>query len=247
MIKRLLDILWLLALGAFVFALPPTFHGDEPMQIYMSRDYATAFIDHNLTALETAPPYPIDSDQELRLINGSLNRYVIGLSWHLAGLSVNDLPPRPGWEWYADYATNVRTGYLPAPALLSAARFSSTLFLAFSIAVIFALGWQFRHRPLAYLVSGLYAINPVVLLNGRRAMQEGSLLFFGLLVILLAVLISKHHEQSRRGGFQTRHYPIGVLWLGLIFRGGWHLPASTPGSFLWPGRSAGFLWPRRCG
>ena len=52
-----------------------------------------------------------------------------------------------------------------------AARFSSTLFLALSVAVMFVLGWQFgaphARRLLAYLVSGLYALNPVVLLNGR--------------------------------------------------------------------------------
>ncbi|MEO8397067.1 MAG: hypothetical protein ABI700_29000, partial [Chloroflexota bacterium] len=88
MLKRLLDILWLILLGAFVFALMPTFHGDESMQIYMSRDYATAFIDHDPAALIAEPPYAIDSDPYLRLINGTVNRYTIGLSWQIAGLTV---------------------------------------------------------------------------------------------------------------------------------------------------------------
>ena len=225
MIKRLLDILWLLLLGAFVFAVAPTFHGDEPMQIYMSHDYATAFIDHDPATLSTQPPYSIDTDSYLRLINGSVNRYAIGLSWQLAGLTVNDLPPRPGWDWGLDYTTNVSTGHMPSAALLAAGRFSSTLFLALSVVVMFALGWQFgkpyASRPLAYFVSGLYALNPVSLLNGRRALQEGSTLFFGLLMILIAVLIGR-----RRG--EGKSAPV-YLWVVLILAGGLTLASKYTG------------------
>jgi Dolichyl-phosphate-mannose-protein mannosyltransferase len=224
-LKRLLDLLWLVLLGAFVFAIPPTFHGDELMQIYMSHDYATLFIDHNPTALLTSPPYGPDTDQQLRLINGSVNRYAIGLSWQIAGLTTNDLPPHPGWDWGLDYDTNVSTGHVPAPALMAAGRFSSTLFLALSVAVMFGLGWQIgkphASRPLAYFVSGLYALNPVVLLNGRRALQEGSTLFFGLLMILIAVLISRRRSESK---------PMPIyLWIGLILAGGLTLASKYTG------------------
>ncbi|MFN8449778.1 MAG: hypothetical protein U0521_14625 [Anaerolineae bacterium] len=189
--RRRIDVLYLLALAALVFAIPPTFHGDEAMQIYMSHDFVTAFVERNPSALVTQPPYPVDSSQQLRLINGSVNRYAIGLSWQLAGFTADDLPPQPGWNWQQDYDTNVSLGYVPTPALLQAARFPSTLFLALSVVVMFTLGWQFGGRLAAYLVSALYAVNPIILLNGRRAMQEGLMLFFGLLVILLAALICK--------------------------------------------------------
>ncbi|MBI1256358.1 MAG: hypothetical protein GC204_02700 [Chloroflexi bacterium] len=228
--KRLLDVLWLLLLGVYVFALSPTFHGDEAMQIYMSRDYATAFIDHNPAALITAPPYGIDTDAYLRLINGSVNRYAIGLSWQIAGLGRSDLPPRPGWDWGLDYQTNVDTGHLLSAAMLQVARFSSTFFLALSVTVMFALGWQYgtsqTRRPLAYFVSALYVVNPVILLNGRRALQEGSTLFFGLSTILIAVLISKR-LQSHEGEPKTR--TTLVLWLSLILAGGLTLASKYTG------------------
>ena len=246
--KRLLDVLWLLLLGAFVFAIPPTFHGDEPMQIYMSRDYTTAFLDRDPAALTTAPPFQIDTDAYLRLINGTVNRYAIGLSWQIAGLGVSDLPPRPGWDWGLDYATNVSTGHMPSTALLQAARFSSTFFLALSIAIMFALGWQYgtrqTRRPLAYFVSALYTVNPVILLNGRRALQEGSTLFFGLLTILIAVLISKRLDALRRGALPRRpHKSMRVLglWLGLIIAGGLTLASKYTG-IIFVGAALGWIF-----
>ncbi|MCZ2098950.1 MAG: phospholipid carrier-dependent glycosyltransferase, partial [Anaerolineae bacterium] len=159
-----------------------------------------------------------------------LSRYAIGLSWHVAGFTVNDLPPHPGWDWGLDYDTNAATGHVPAPALLQAARFSSTLFLALSVVVMFALGWRFGGRLLAYVVSALYAVNPIVLLNGRRAMQEGSMLFFGLLAILIAVAIGNRLDQSHRGGSETRPYmPLLFHWLALIVAGGLTLASKHSG------------------
>jgi hypothetical protein len=234
-IRRLLDILWLVLLGAFVFALPPTFHGDESMQIYMSRDYVTAFINHDPAALVTSPPYNIDTDSYVRLINGSVNRYAIGLSWQFAGLTANNLP-RPGWDWGLDYATNVSTGHMPSAALLATGRFSSTLFLALSVVVMFGLGWQFgtsHNRLLAYFVSGLYALNPVILLNGRRALQEGSTLFFGLLTILIAVLISKRRGESKA--------PPIYLWIALILAGGLTIASKYTG-IIFVGGALGWIF-----
>lgn len=231
--KRLIDALYLLALALYVFAIPPTFHGDEAMQVYMSRDYATAFVDRNPAALMTSPPYDIDSDGHLRLINGTINRYAIGLSWHLTGLTADTLPARPGWDWGLDYDTNVSTGHLPSPALMGAARFSSTLFLALSVIVMFALGRLFSGRLTAYIVSGLYALNPVILLNGRRAMQEGSMLFFGLLVILIAALITRRRDAEK---------PVPVLvWAGLVVAGGLAL-ASKHSSIVFVAGAIGWIF-----
>jgi 4-amino-4-deoxy-L-arabinose transferase-like glycosyltransferase len=111
-----------------------------------------------------------------------------------------------------DYQTNVDTDHLPSEALLAAGRISSTIFLALSSAVMFGLGWQFGGRPLAYFASALYTLNPIVLLNGRRAMMEGSTLFLGLLVILFAVVISRKRRQGGGG--------LWGWWLALILAGG---------------------------
>ena len=212
--RRFLDILWLAILVIFILAGIPiaTFHGDESMQIYASHDYATAFIYGAPERLTTDGYYEIDTDPHLRILNGSVNRYAIGLGWHLAGYTNGDLPPRPGWDWGLSYERNVETGHRPVDGLLAASRASSTVFLALSVIVLFGLGWQLCGRGLAWIASGLYAVNPILLLNGRRAMMEGSLLFFGLLTIFIAATISKKRAQGELG--------LWLWWLGLIISGG---------------------------
>lgn len=234
-IPRWLDWIWLAALGVFVLAGVPitTFHGDEAMQIYTSHDYVIAFIERDPLRLQTAPPYPIDSDAHLRILNGTVNRHLIGLSWQIAGLHSGMLPPRPGWDWGLSYDDNVATNHRPAPDLLTASRLSSALFFAGSIALIFALARLGMGRGAAWLVSGLYALNPALLINGRRAMQEGSLLFFGLLVVLTAAVIAQRRARDHR-------VPLYV-WLGLIAAGALGLASKhntaifVAGAFAWIG------------
>lgn len=230
---RLWDALWLLLLAVYIAAGLPivTFHGDEAMQLYMSRDYVTAFINRQPDRLTVQPPYFIDEDNWLRILNGSINRYAIGLSWHVAGFSENDLPPRPGWDWGLTYERGVETGHRPAERLLNVSRASSTLFLALSAWLMFAIGWQFGGRLPAFFMSALYALNPVILLNGRRAMMEGSLLFFGLLTMLAAILISKI-VLERRGESAVRPYSQWrqmLLWALLALAGGLTLTSKHSG------------------
>lgn len=220
---RLLDGLFLIALVLFVLAGTPlaSFHGDEPMQIYMSGDYEVALVQGNPSALMTNPPYFIDTDPQLRILNGTINRYAIGFARTLAGIGADQLPPRPGWDWGLNYDDNVSTGHRPSEALMLAGRLPSSLFLAASVFVMFALARQFGNRPFAYLVTALYTLNPIILLNGRRAMQEGSLLFFGLLVILIAAVIARR----RANGESTPLY----LWIGLILGGALTLASKHNG------------------
>lgn len=221
--SRVFDALWLLALMAFVLAGAPaaSFHGDEAMQIYMSRDYIAAFIERDPARLMVTPPYYIDDDPWLRILNGSVNRYAIGLSWHLAGFTAADLPPRPGWDWGLDYARNVETGHRPAPDQMNAARLPSALMLALSVPVMFALGGALGGRLSALFASGLYALHPVILLNGRRAMMEGSLLLFGLLAVLAAVAISRRRQAGKDGAWGW--------WALLVLAGGLTLASKHSG------------------
>jgi len=221
---RLFSIFWLLLLSAYVLAGAPlaSFHGDEAMQIWMSHDYATAFIYGEPQRLMSAGPFDIDTEAQLRILNGSINRYAIGLSWHLAGFTNGDLPAPPGWDWGLDYDTNAAVGHRPTDALLAVSRVSSALFLALSVWVMFGIGWQFGGSLVAYLASGLYALNPVILLNGRRAMMEGSLLLFGLLAILVAVMIAHQRAQGRRESWRW--------WAALTLAGGLALASKHSGA-----------------
>jgi 4-amino-4-deoxy-L-arabinose transferase-like glycosyltransferase len=229
--RRLLDLAALLALMVYALAGTPlaSFHGDEPMQIYMSSDYWQAFVRRQPDALKTHPPYPIDSDGHLRILNGSVNRCAIGFAWHLAGLDESLLPPRPGWDWGLSYDDNVSTGHRPPDWALLTARLPSALLLAGTIPLIFALGWLIGGRLSAHLAAALFALNPVLLLNGRRAMQEGALLFFGALTVLIAAWIAA----------QPRRHPLA--WLALAGACGLALASKHSAALMAAGALTG-LW-----
>src|SRR5262249_33553487 len=114
----------------------------------------------------------------------------------------------------------------PSDALLTIARIPSTLFLVLSSVAMFGIGWQFGGRLPAYFMSGLYTLNPIILLNGRRAMMEGSMLAFGLLTIWLAILISRGRTNWRwwvlftlSAGLTLASKHTGVVFVGGAF--GW--------------------------
>ncbi len=220
--KRLLDILWLVLLGIYAFAGMPiaTFHGDETYHIYMSNDYATLFIQRRPQDLLVHSLWESDLGY-LRLANGGLTRYAIGLAWHLAGMTQADLP-KSGYLFGATYEANAAQGLVPPPAALNVYRTPSTLFFALSIAFVFLIGRLYGGRPLAYLVSALYALNPVLLLNGRRALLEGALLLFGLLTIYVALVIARRREAGT---------PVGARrWLALTAAGALTLVSKQPGA-----------------
>jgi 4-amino-4-deoxy-L-arabinose transferase-like glycosyltransferase len=197
---RRLDAIWLFFLSVWAAAgmsITP-FHGDESMHIYTSHDYATAFLQGRPDLLLVTPPYDIDSVPRLRLLNGSVMRYSIGLSWHLAGLSEEVLPPHPGWDWGRYYADNVATGHRPSDALLMAARTPAVLYLIGSVWILFGMGWTLGGRWTAYLASAIYILNPIILLNGRRALVESALLCFGLLTVWIALEMARRRDQHAR-------------------------------------------------
>lgn len=211
MSQRLLDNLWLLLLGVYIFAGMPiaSYHGDESYHIYNSNDYAILFIERRPQDLlvhslwETRLGYH-------RLLDSGVSRYTIGLAWHLAGMTRDDLPDS-GYLWGESYESNVGRGLVPSPDALNIYRMPSTLFTALSIGIMFLIGKLYGGRPLAYFASGLYALNPIILLSGRRALQEGSLLFFGLLTIYVALVIAQKRERGTSVPLRW--------WVGLIVAG----------------------------
>jgi 4-amino-4-deoxy-L-arabinose transferase-like glycosyltransferase len=142
-----------------------------------------------LSRVRYADPPVSATEQQLRLLNGTLNKYLIGFAWHLGGFSVGQINEQ--WDWGADWNYNQSSGHAPSAALLDVSRIPSALLLAAGVVVMFALGRALQGRPAAYLASLYYALNPALLLNGRRAMMEGSLTVFSLLAVLAGVWLAQ--------------------------------------------------------
>jgi 4-amino-4-deoxy-L-arabinose transferase-like glycosyltransferase len=181
------SLLFLLLLSAYIIAgmaLVP-FHGDEATQIYMSHDYAYQFIQRDLSLVTYSDPPVSAQEQDLRLLNGTINKYLIGLAWHLGGFTADDLNEQ--WDWGGDWNYNQQNNHAPSGALLLVSRVPSALLLVAGLFAMFGLGWKLGGHPVAYLAALFYALHPVLLLNGRRAMMEGSFIAFSLLTVLAAV------------------------------------------------------------
>jgi hypothetical protein len=187
-----IDAIFIVLLGTYTFAgmSAAPFHGDEGMQIYAANDYFTLVIDRAPERLSTQPPYAVDSDAHLRILNGSINRYAIGFAWQLAGDTRDDLPPRPGWQWALSYDDNAAQSYVPSVEQLTTARIPSTLLHIASIVMMFVLARSLGGRPVAYIATLIYALHPVLLLNGRRGLQESAMLCFGLLALWCAARLT---------------------------------------------------------
>ncbi len=185
--KRALDFLLLLVLSAYILAGAPLvpFHGDESTQIYMSRDVAWLFLTGQPEQVRYSDPPLNATEQHLRLLNGVVNKYTIGAVWALAGFAPDDLNDQ--WDWGADWTYNQSNGHAPTAALLQVSRWPSALFLVVGLWAVYALAGQVGGRPAAWIAALLYALHPALLLNGRRAMMEGSLIAFTALSALTAV------------------------------------------------------------
>ena len=173
-----IDALWLGLLTLYVLAGTATvpFHGDESTQIFMGRDYY-----HGLAKI--AHDDSSDTERHLRLINGSIAKTIYGWIAASSDIPLDKLDEQ--WDWEADYSYNRDTNRIPADDLLYKGRLASALQLALAVWVFFGFARLTMGRPTAWLASGLFALHPAVLLNGRRAMMEGSHLL-GMMLILLA-------------------------------------------------------------
>jgi hypothetical protein len=192
------DVALLVALMAYIlvgtWAAPP--HGDEYMQMSMARDVFYLLRSEWDRVWVQAAPEP-DTEPYLRLLNGSLNKTLIGILWWVSGQPEADLPDI--YAWGMTHAWNVAEGRVPSDAALQVARWPSSIMAALGVLPMFWLGWQVRRRSMAYPAAILYALHPALLLNGRRAMLEGSLSLFTLLVMAwaLAMIVAEHSAHAR--------------------------------------------------
>lgn len=200
-----LDALFIGMLCSYVIAgihLAP-FHGDEATILYMSRDFAALMGGRSDSLRYNDPPTGDPATQELRLLNGNLTFYGIGLLWTLAGFNESDLNQQ--WDWGADYAYNASTGHLPTLHLLFIGRLWNALCTCLSIATVFALARRLAPtaessltRLVAWSATLTYAQLPMVLLNGRRANFEGAALLTMTLTLLTAVILVQQLRTTER-------------------------------------------------
>lgn len=176
-------------------------------------------------SLPTWPEGFDPSDQFVRTTTGAINALTIGLAWDIAGYTVDDL--NTAWNWditqpvrgVSQWDANVRGGHKPDDDLLDVARLPSAIFTALSVLVIYGIArrlagtWFMGNgkRAAGWMAVLIYGTTPVVLLNGRRAMQEGSLLFFSLLMFLAALLVI---DEQLRPDVRWRRLLIRYLAFG---------------------------------
>jgi len=185
-LNRYFPAVWIGVLAVYMLAGTPfvPFHGDESTQIYMSRDYAYQFLERDLSKISYSETPISPTEQELRLLNGTINKYLIGLAWQVRGFTLSDINEQ--WDWGVDWDYNQQNGHVPSENLLLNSRWPSAILMAAGVVVMFLLGQALGGRWAAYVASLYYALNPALLINGRRAMMEGSFIFFSLLTLLAA-------------------------------------------------------------
>jgi 4-amino-4-deoxy-L-arabinose transferase-like glycosyltransferase len=196
----------ILYLLAGVVSVP--FHGDESTIVFMSHDWDTLLHSPGRLGYSVPPTAPGGpAAQELRLLNGPLAGYGIGLLWTITGFQVSQVNDQ--WLWGTDWNYNQTSGHIPSPALLFVARLSSAFATAISIAAVFAIAARLGGVWAARLASLIYTFTPEVLLNGRRAMFEGVFFMGSALLLLVGVWLA---ARIMRG----RDRPRDWLLIGLI-------------------------------
>ena len=183
---HIIDGLWLALLALYIVAgatLVP-FHGDESTQIFMGRDYFYLFADGDFSKVifDDSGAQRAD-EQHLRLLNGTVAKTIFGWVAHSLGLAIDEINDQ--WFWGRDYEYNRSSGRIPDAPLLNAARLTAALQLALAAAAFFHVLRLSLNRPTAYIASALFTLHPNMLINGRRAMMEGSHIL-GLTLVLLA-------------------------------------------------------------
>ncbi|HLY26839.1 MAG TPA: phospholipid carrier-dependent glycosyltransferase [Aggregatilineales bacterium] len=212
----------LLALYVLAGVQAAPFHGDESTIIHKSRDWYL-LIQGNLPALLYSATPSQRAEQELRLLNGVISDYAIGmLSW-FGGSTIQAVNEQ--WDWGADWAYNFSSGHAPTDAQLFVGRMSSALMTILSVALVFAIARRLGGKGSAFLAAVIYATFPSVLLNGRRAMFEGATLLAITLVIATGLIVSECRNSSSSTSVPTR-WANQRAWIALGLASGFALASK---------------------
>ncbi len=189
------DVIWLAVLSIYIMggaAIVP-FHGDESSKIYIGRDYYYLFLQGDRAKLtHQAKRSASTGEYRANLASGSISNMIYGWLAASRGYAITDL--NDDWHWGLDYKSNLESNRLPDARLLRSARLASAAQLAAAMALVYVLARMTINRPTALLASFLFASHPSLLLNGRRAMQEGSLLLGIMLTLVMAAWLIRHRR-----------------------------------------------------
>lgn len=188
----LIDFIFLLFIIIYVLAgisFTP-FHGDESTYINISQDYDIMFKKRDFGRVLFNPEG--NSKQYLRLTTGSILAYSIGF---VRDITNNDDPIKK-WLWGSSWDANIKMNNMPAPQLLNISRTCSALMGALGIVLFFFTSLQLSSsRLVAWIATLLLTTHGDVLLNIRRAMQEGPKFLFIILTIYIATFIIKNFHR----------------------------------------------------
>ena len=197
-----LDIVFLLLLVLYVLsgiALAP-FHGDESTYIVLSNDYFRMKQGDFKRVLYNPDG---NNKQYLRLSTGSILAFSIGFARDITG---NDDPTNK-WLWGATWEYNVAQGNMPKPRLLHLARLCSALMGSLGIILLFLTAWRlFSSRLAAWSTALVFATQGGVLVNIRRAIQEGPKFLFLILTIYFASYVIRGFQDAK-----MHRYPYVLL------------------------------------
>lgn len=188
----IIDFIFLFSIFAYILAginITP-FHGDESTYIITSQDYDRVVKKRDIGHVLFKPEG--DYKQYLRLTTGSILTYSIGFARDIT----NNDESLQKWLWSASWDENVANGNMPSPRLLNLARACSALMGALGILIFFLTALQLSSsRLVAWIATLLLTTHGDVLLNLRRAMQEGPKFLFIILTIYIATFIIKNFHR----------------------------------------------------
>lgn len=188
-LRHHMDKFWLLLLSLYILAGVPLvpFHGDESTLIYMGRDAYYQFVLNDWEQVLYSDPPTNATEQHIRLLNGTIPKYLYGLTGIVSGYSFENINEQ--WNWGLDWEQNLAEGRMPIQELLLRARFVSAMFLVGGLFALFWIADKLGGKMAAYIATLIYTLHPVILLNGRRAMMEGGLIFACLIVLVVGILL----------------------------------------------------------
>ncbi|HLF36537.1 MAG TPA: hypothetical protein VI520_01240 [Anaerolineales bacterium] len=149
------------------------FHPDESSLLFQSRDFEAIF--RSPTSLAWSADRQPDPELSYRLLNAPFPKYVLGFGRWLAG--VDGAEVSVDWDWTQDWIANLGAGALPTPRALLAGRIASSSMLPFAALFLYLCGKQLGGPWVGGLAAALLGLNALVLVHGRRAMAEGTLIF----------------------------------------------------------------------
>ena len=197
------------------------FHPDETSLLFESRDLELYLSDPwSMAWSEAGRGRP---EQEYRALNAPLSKYVLGIGRRLAGHGADEVGV--DWDWSLSWEENRLRGALPAAEVLLPARLASTSLVAAALVLMYLCGLRFGGKSTGLASAALLGLNALVLLHGRRAMAEGSLIFavcLGMWGILQADRRPWLAGLATALAFSAKHTALPLLplgWLAVLWRG----------------------------